>query len=122
MEKYTHNLKMLLIDTDGNIILENEFLDNIKNTLCQSHTKQVVWNNTNLDVTINWHRKQLNDFEKHLMGDLFCNSIYDFDSVIINHAIKVISSIPNQSNYKIKIYMSRIIGDKTICAGSYGLV
>ena len=122
MESYTHNLKIILVDGSGNIVSDNDFLDEIKNTLCQLNTKKVQWNSKNLDVTIKWHRKELNNIEKQFMGDLYSNPIYDSDSIIVNHTKQIISNINNKSNYNIKFYISRLIGDKTICRDSYGVV
>ena len=122
MEAYTHNLKIILVDTNGNIVSDNDFLDEIKNTLCQLNTTKIQWNSTNLDVTIKWHRKELNNIEKQFMGDLYSNPAYNFDSIIVNHTKQIISSINNKSNYNIKFYISKLIGDKTICRDSYGVV
>ena len=122
MEAYTHNLKIILVDTNGNIVSDNDFLDEIKNTLCQLNTKKNQWNSTNLDVTIKWHRKELNNIEKQFMGDLYSNPAYNFDSIIVNHTKQIISSINNKSNYNIKFYISKLIGDKTICIDSFGVI
>ena len=112
MEISTHNLKIILVDISGNIVFDDEFLDEIKNALCQSNTKTVKWNGQNIDVTIKWHRKELNNIQNQFMGDLFTTPIYDSDSIIVNHANQIISSY---NSYNIKFYISRVIGDKTIC-------
>ena len=122
MEVYTHNLKIILVDSSGNIILDDDFLNEIKNTLCKLNTIKVKWNNINTDITIKWQRKELNNIEKHFMGDLYSNPIYNFDSIILNHTNQIISKINNTSNYNIKFYISRLIGDPTICRGSYGVI
>lgn len=122
MEAYTHNLKIILVDTNGNIVSDNDFLDEIKNTLCQLNTKKNQWNRTNLNVTIKWNRKELNNIENQFMGDLYSNPAYNFDSIIVNHTKQIISSINNKSNYNIKFYIYKIIGDKTICRDSCGVV
>ena len=122
MEAYTHNLKIILIDTNGNIVSDNNFLNEIKNTLCQLNTQTIQWNSTPLDVKIKWHRKELNDIEKQFMGDLDSNPAYNVDSIIVNHTMNIISSINNKSNYNIKFYISKIIGDKIICRDSCGVV
>jgi hypothetical protein len=54
METYSHNLKIILVDSSGNIILDNDFLDEIKNTLCEVNTRNVQWNNQKIGVTIKW--------------------------------------------------------------------
>jgi hypothetical protein len=122
MEVYTHNLKIILVDTNGNIVSDNDFLEEIKNTLCQLNTKKIQWNSKNIDVTIQWHRKELNNIEKQFMGDLYSSPIYNFDSIIVNHTKQIISNVNNKSNYNIKFYISKLIGDKTICRDSYGVV
>lgn len=122
MSVFTHNLKIILVDTSGNIVLDNDFLDEIKNVLCQLNTKDVKWNTENIKATIQWHRKELNNIEKQFMGDLFLNSIYHYDSIIVNHTTQVISSINKKSNYSIKFYITKPIGDKKICPDSYGIV
>jgi hypothetical protein len=122
MEVYTHNLKIILVDNSGNIILDNDFLDEIKNILCQSNTKKVKWNSKNIDITIKWQRKELSNIEKQFMGDLFSNPIYNFDSIILNHTKQIILKINNTSNYNIKFYISKFIGDPTICRDSYGVI
>jgi hypothetical protein len=122
MEVYTHNLKIILVDVSENIIIDNDFLDEIKNTLCQLNTKKVIWNGKNIDITIKWHRKELNNIENQFMGDLYSNPAYDFDSIIVNHTNQIISNINNKSKYNIKFYISRLIRDKTICRDSYGVV
>jgi hypothetical protein len=114
----THNLKIILVDVSGNIIEDDEFLDEIKNTLCFSNTKKVMWNGENMDITIKWHRKKLSNIQKHFMGDLYSNPAYDFDSIIFMHTNQIKSNIYNKSNYNIKFYISRLIGDKTICKDS----
>lgn len=122
MEVYTHNLKIILVDISGNIITDNYFLDEIKTALCQFNTTTIQWNNKNVDVTIKWNRKELNNIEKEFMGDLYSNPIYNFDSIIVNHTKKIISNINNKSNYNIKFYISKLIGDRTICKDSYGIL
>lgn len=122
MTSYTHNIKIILVDTNENIVTNNDFLDEIKNVLCQSNTKNIRWNMQNIKITLQWEKKELNNIEKHLMGDLFLNSIYDYDSIIVNHTTQTISSVNNKSNYSVKFYITRCIGDKKVCSDSYGIV
>ncbi len=73
MEAYTHNLKIILVDNDNNknIILDNDFLDEIKRVLCQLNTTKTQWNGNNIDITIKWNRKELNNIEKQFVGELY---------------------------------------------------
>ena len=122
MEVYTHNLKIILVDSTGNIILDNDFLDEIKTILCQTNTTKIEWNGKNMDITIKWHKKELTNIEKQFRGDLYSNPAYNFDSLILNHTNQVILKIKNTSNYDIKFYISRLIGDPTTCRDSYGVI
>jgi hypothetical protein len=122
MEVYTHNLKIILVDINGKIVSDNEFLDEIKNQLCQLNTTTVQWHNKKVDITIKWYRKELNNIEQQFMGDLYSNPIYNYDSIIENHTKQIISNINNKSNYNIKFYISKLIGDRTICRESYGVI
>ena len=122
METYTHNLKIIMVDIDGNIVVDNEILDEIKTALCQTNTKQIQWNGKKIDIMLQWRRKELNKIQQQFMGDLFTNPMYDSDSIIVNHTKQIISNINNTSNYNIKFYISRLIGDKTICRDSYGVI
>lgn len=121
MAVYSHNLKIILVDTNGNVISDNDYLDEIKNSLCKLNTKKVKWNSKNIDISIEWKRKVLDNIESHFVGDLYSNPAYDSDSIIVNHTTQMISNINNNSSYKIKFYISRIIGDKSICKDSYNL-
>ena len=78
--------------------------------------------NRNMDITIIWQRKELTNIEKQFVGDLYSNPAYDIDSIIVNHTKQIISTINNESNYDINFYISRIIGNKTICRNSYGVI
>lgn len=115
---YTHNLKILLLDTNNSIIKDDIFLDEIKNILCQNNTNLIEWNGKPMNITIKWEKKELNIIDKYFMGDLFSNPIYNFDSLILNHTQQIISKI--NSKYIIKFHISRIICDKKICKDTCG--
>jgi len=115
MNTYTHNLKIILLTPAGNIILDGDFLDEIKNALCLTNTIKTHWNGKKIDVTIKWCRKQLNGIETQFMGDLFSNPAYEIDSIIVNHVAEIISNINNTSNCIVKFHMTRLVGDRTIC-------
>ena len=56
------------------------------------------------------------------MGDLFSEPIYNSDSIILNHTNEIISRVNNNSNYIIKFYISRLIGDNTVCLDGCGII
>ena len=118
----THNLKIILVDSSGNIVVDHDFLEEIKTALCQLNTKKIKWNGKIIDITIKWRRKELTNIEKQFMGDLYSCPVYNFDSIILNHTTQIISNIHNTTKYTIRFYISRLIGDTTICRDSYGII
>jgi len=42
---HTHNLKIILLDKNNNIIEDIDILDEIKNILCLNNTNVLEWNN-----------------------------------------------------------------------------
>ena len=118
---YTHNLKLILVDDKDNIIVD-ENIELIKSCFLQENTHKILWNNTIEKYTIKWDMIQLDKLNTQFMGDLFSCPIYNFDSIIVNHTKQIISSINNKSNYNIKFYISKLIGDKTICIDSFGVI
>lgn len=119
---YTHNLKILLLDNEENIVEDDIFLNDVKNKLCQNNTIMLDWNGKPKNITIKWEQKELSKVNKLFMGDLFASPIYEFDIIILNHINFIIFSINSNSKYKIKFYLSRIIVDKTIDTNSCGVI
>mgnify|MGYP000954005273 CR=1 FL=1 len=50
MEVYTHNLKIILVDESGKIILEDGFLEEIKDKLCKINKESEVWDGKEIDI------------------------------------------------------------------------
>jgi hypothetical protein len=117
--EYTHNLKILLLD-NKNIIEDKVILNEIKSIISKNNTHIIKWNGQLQNFTIKWDKKELNDINLILMGDLFSSPIYEFDSIILQHTQETISKI--NCKYIIKFYISRIINDKIINKDSIGLV
>ena len=113
MTLYTHNLKIILLDNNSNIVEDQFFLADIKNILSKSNIHPIEWNGKMENITIKWDKKKLSEVDKHFMGDLFSIPIYEMDSIILKHTENTISKI--NSKYTIKFYISRIIADK-ICS------
>jgi hypothetical protein len=121
---YTHNLKILLLDNEDNIVDDVDFLNEIKNRLCENNSIMLDWNGKQKNITIKWEQKELSKISKLFMGDLFASPIYEFDSIIFNHTNNIITQIHinSSSKYKIKFYISRIICDKKIDKNSCGVI
>jgi len=117
--KYTHNLKIILID-NNKIIEDLTILNEIKSILSKNNTHIIEWNGRLQNFTIKWDKKELSEINQVLMGDLFSYPMYDADSIILDHTQKTISKI--NCKYIIKFYISRIIYNKTINKNSIGLI
>ena len=108
---YTHNLKILLLDKNDNIVEDKPFLDMIKNKLCQVNTMKLFWKGKPMDISIKWDRKILTKLNEHFMGDLFSEPVYEQDSIIVKHTEEVISSLKIDNKYIIEFYISRTLRD-----------
>jgi hypothetical protein len=120
--EYTHNLKIILVDDNNNIIEDKVILNEIKDILSRNNTHKIEWNNKLLDVTIKWEKKELSEISQILMGDLFSHPIYEYDSIILDHTQKTINKIDCRYKYFIRFYISRIIYDKIIDKNSVDFV
>lgn len=121
METYTHNMKIILVDASGNMAFDHDYLTEIKKELCTLRAANVVWNNKTIPVSVQWTKKHLNYIDEQFMGDLFTHSVYDYDSVVIDHAKQIISSVKNKTYYTARFYISRLVGDKSVCPHSFGV-
>ena len=119
---YTHNLKLILVDDEDDIVtdvnIKSKF-EMIRSLLFQENTHRILWNNMNENYTIKWDMIKLDNLNTQFMGDLFSCPIYSFDSIIIQHTQKTITNISKicglDERYKIKFHISRIANDKIIC-------
>ena len=119
---YTHNLKIILLNKKDKIIENDTILNKIKDELCLANIHIIAWNGKEEKILIKWDIKQINEIDKYLMGDLFASPIYEHDSIIDFHTSVTLKKLENQYNYKIKYYISRIIGDKIINKESIGII
>ncbi len=104
---FTHNLKILLFDANNNIVEDENELTRVKNILNQNNIHTYTWNNKTDYCSIKWIFKELNDIDKHFIGDLFYFSIFKYDNIILQHTNKTISSII--SPYNIKFSLIKLI-------------
>jgi hypothetical protein len=118
---YTHNLKIVFVDTSGNIVEDESYMDEIKKIFCEPQSHIISWTLMRGIYTILWTRKKLDKLQSHVMGDLFSCPIYEKDSIILIHTQKTINSIPNPK-YKIHFHISRVAGDKQIIPDFIGFI
>jgi len=117
---YTHNLKIILLDSNNNIIEDKVILDEIKNILTKNNTNKIGWNGKLHTISIKWDKVILNEINQVFMGDLFSTPIYDFDKLILDHTQETISKI--ECKYKVSFYISRILMNKKIDKNSVGFI
>jgi hypothetical protein len=118
---YTHNLNIVFVDASGNIVEDEEYMDEIKKIFCEPQSHTISWTQKRAIYTILWTRKKLDTLQRHVMGDLFSYPIYEKDSIILIHTQKTINSIPNPK-YKIRFHISRVAGDKQTIPDFIGFI
>lgn len=106
---YTHNLKLLFVDNNGNIIDDEIHMNEIKTIFNEPQSCILEYNQKRNVFTIEWKQIQLNKIQTQFMGDLFTNPIYEKDSIIYRHTKKIINNI--KCKYRIVFYISRLIAD-----------
>ena len=120
---HTHNLKLLFVDSYGNIVEDEKHLYEIKYIFTDliTHRMELNLNGKLENITIQWKLKSLDKIQSHFMGDLFSCPIYEKDSIIYKHTQKTIDSIPNPK-YRILFYISRVVGDRHTIPDFIGFV
>ena len=118
---YTHNLNIVLVDTSGNIVEDELYMDEIKKKFCEPQSHIIEWTRKRAVYTILWTQKQLNKLQSHCMGDLFSCPIYEKDSIILIHTQKTINIMINPK-YKIHFHISRVAGDKQLIPDFIGFI
>jgi len=126
MLKYTHNLKILIIDSNNDIVEDPELLSKIKEKLAEPYTHSLFTPpNTQHPwvITIKWELQPLTKLQSHFMGDLFSQPNYSLDSVIYEHTEKTLKQLEKEfkiSN-KIRFHISRMPSDNHSLKGKLGL-
>lgn len=118
----THNLKLLFVDSYGNIVEDDLHLQEIKYIFTDliTHRMDLNLNGKIENFTIQWNLKSLDRIQTHFMGDLFSCPIYEKDSIIYKHTQKTIDSI--NSKYRILFYISRLVGERHAIPDFIGVV
>jgi len=111
MSNFTHNLKVLLIDVNENIVENNKLLSTIKEMLQTTYSHLIIDKNT----TIDWKLRILTKLQSHFMGDLFAKyPAIIYDTVIYDHIENSVKQIEQDlcisSQYKIRFHISRMPG------------
>jgi len=93
--KFTHNMKILVIDPEENIVEDEELLDLIKEKLREPYTQIITIPNISHQwkVTVFWEFKRLTKLQSYFMGDLFACPSYSFENLIYEHTEKTLREI-----------------------------
>ena len=116
--KFTHNMKVLLIDEEDNIVEDAELLYIIKEKLNQPNTQMIMISpiNHQWKVTVNWEYKNISKLQSYFMGDLFACPSHSFDNLIYEHTEKTMKEIEVELkteglcdiNHKIRFHISKM--------------
>ena len=96
--KFTHNMKVLVIDSEENMVEDEELLYIIKEKLSEPYTQMITIPNISHQwkVTVNWEFKPLSKLQSYFMGDLFACPSYSFENLIYEHTEKTLKQIEVQ--------------------------
>lgn len=96
--KFTHNMKVLVIDPQENIVENAELLYLIKEKLREPYTQIITIPNISHQwkVTVFWEFKPLTKLQSYFMGDLFACPSYSFENLIYEHTEKRLKQIEVQ--------------------------
>ena len=137
-EKYTHNLKIVVADQNGQV-LSGEFVNRILHLVNADIAnkvirKEVYWSGSGdaarskVDFAVLWSRKILkSDVERLFLGDLFTTSMV-CDSLLYKATGKIIRGIEKiikqnnpdmDKNWTIVYHISKLLDAQTPDYGSY---
>lgn len=118
MSRYTHNLKILIVDENDEVINDNECLIKIKEKLQNSYTHKIDTQSVIKipSITLHWDLHSLSKIQSYFMGDLFACPTFDYDTILYSHTEKTLKIIENElgMKHKIKFHISRMPYNKSL--------
>ena len=117
---HTYNLKLLILNNDGQIVKDDVLYENIKNELVKNttHTFRTSVNGTqesaDVTYTIKWEYYPMNGIEKEFMGDFLTVPEKEFDMIMVEHTNITISDIEknvflNPQGNSVAFYISKLL-------------
>ena len=125
---YTHNLKFAVLNSQGQVVpnLDIEILQLIYSKLIELQTHVLIFQNRAHYVSISWDKIHVSELGYLFMGDLFTQSVYQFDDILYEHTHKtfdIIEELISHTSYKINFYICRLpTTSKPMTPKMYGLV
>jgi hypothetical protein len=118
---YTHNLNILIVDENENIIEDKILLESIYNEFDNKLiTKQGKILNRMFEIKMYWNRLSLTNIQGKFMGELFIKSLHS-DKVLYETTKRFLSEIENKlkinsknKNWKIIFHMSKLLESNNI--------
>uniref|UniRef100_A0A6C0E3J3 Uncharacterized protein n=1 Tax=viral metagenome TaxID=1070528 RepID=A0A6C0E3J3_9ZZZZ len=110
--KYIYNMKIAVLDKNGNIITLNfGLLNEIKSHLCKTNTHVIEINNKSNSIDVKWDKLKMNHVADYLCGDLYSKPSCMIDEIIFEHTMKTVKQIEQTYNnkYQIMFYISKIV-------------
>lgn len=111
MSRYTHSLKIAILDSQGHIVSDVFVTDLIKSKLAEFHTHVLIYFDKAHYISIHWNKLDTSDLAYHFMGDMFTQSIYEYDDILYEHTHKtfdLIEKMISDTPYKLNFYISRL--------------
>ena len=116
--KFTHNMKILLIDAENNMVEDDELLCIIKEKLQHPFTQTIMIPPINhpWKVILKWEWKTLTKLQSYFMGDLFACAFHSFDNITYQHTEKTLKEIEVELknkglchiNHRIRFHISKM--------------
>jgi len=112
----THNLHILIKSTYDKDINDNYILKKVYEELANIPIRRnILWNDQKIDTLIYWKKEQLNDIERHFMGDLFTTSIhndslqYKLTKIALREIENNIKKTMTNTQWKIIFHISKLL-------------
>jgi len=113
---YTHNLKILLFSSSGELVQDEASLNKVKEVFCENNSLEMEVNGKMETITIKWDKNCLDLMRKNFMGDLF-TTFEDTDRILLQHVrciagkLKLRLGDDIDSYYKITFCLTKIVGE-----------
>ena len=113
--QYTHNLNILIVDENENIIEDKILLESIYNQIADKVIiKQGKAFNIDIEIKLYWKRLSLTKTQSKFIGELFIISAYS-DMILYETTKKILNEIENNvkinttnKNWKIIFHISKL--------------
>lgn len=114
--QHTHNLQILIVDEENNVINNETLLEEIYSEFANKHImKPVEMFDQDFIIYVYWEIKSITKIQKHLMGPLFIASmhsdkvLYEFTKILLGDIETKIKNKQSDKNWKIAFHISKLL-------------